>query len=25
VIRLDVDYGFTPETWETSFGFGQRF
>ena len=25
VIRLDVAYGFTPETWETSFGFGQRF
>jgi Surface antigen variable number repeat len=25
VIRLDVAYGFEPETWETSFGFGQRF
>jgi len=25
VIRLDVGYGFHVESWETSFGFGQRF
>jgi len=25
VIRLDVAYGFQAESWETSFGFGQRF
>ena len=25
VVRLDMAYGFKLETWEASFGFGQRF